>query len=59
MDESVSINYYQDYGLLVLGKGGYRVGRREKWPENVGRREKMKCYGCRKISMRRYYYGFF
>ena len=41
------------------GGGGYRVGRREKWPENVGRREKMKCCGCRKISMRRYYYGFF
>ena len=39
--------------FYTLRRGRYTIGRREKWPENVGRREKMKGCGSRKKSMGR------
>ena len=39
--------------FYTLRRGRYAIGRGEKWPENIGRREKMKGCGSREKSMRR------
>ena len=48
-------NQSQHYQCVVTYWGGrYRsIGKKEKWPEKVGRREKVKCCGSREISMSR------